>query len=80
MLFIGSPGPLELLVLAVMGLIIVGGLILLVALLANEKTRMVGVVLLLLVALLAIGVVGAGAFFFMQIQSDIEILSRGMQW
>ena len=36
------PSPLELVILAVVGLLVLGGIALLVALLANEKTRLPG--------------------------------------
>ena len=53
-----------LIVLAVVGLLLLGGLVAIIALLINPKTRVVGIVLLAIVVL-AIAMVGAVGFYHM---------------
>ena len=67
--FIGFPGPMELIILAAFGMLALGGLVVLALLLGNEKTRMAGVVLLIVVLLMGVAIASAGAFLFWQVRS-----------
>ena len=69
--FIGAPGPIELLLLAV-PVLLIGGVVVLIMLLANEKTRAAGMVLLavMLLGFGALVAAGAAAFFFWSGQVD----------
>ncbi len=75
MAFIGVPGPAELLILTVFGLGLIGGIVILIMLLANPKTRVAGIVLLLIGmlgigAIVVVGGIGAALLWNSDLQRD----------